>query len=210
MQIKSQMTVTVHLAGTPLSGATVLRMLSPFTEAKKCFDGQLGIPAAKMPFSVFTNLLIEEGYVKKRKDTNTDELWYVLVNPESLFDTIKDIQERLKAAECLEESKQEVPMGKVTLQVKTRTRPHTTISDGNVTVSYGDLQKVFALCKKEQVIPNGLVALYGNCFQLLTDMGMVTHDQQNDTSEYGYRVSDLEQIQVMEQTLKWMELPSQS
>lgn len=37
--MKSQMEVTVELAGTTLSGSTVLQMLTPFIDAKKGPDG---------------------------------------------------------------------------------------------------------------------------------------------------------------------------
>lgn len=209
MQIKSQIEVTVELAGTPLSGTTVLRMLSPFAEAKKCPDGRLGVPAARMPFSVFNNLLIEEGYIKKMKDIKTGELWYVLVRPETLLARIKDIRERLEAAECFEESVRDVPMGNVTLQVKTKTRPHTTISDGKITVSYGELRKVLDLCKQGKVMPEWLAAVDVNCFRLLTNMGMLKRYEKKDTSDYFYQVADMEQIQTMAQTLTWMELPAE-
>lgn len=73
--MKSQMEVTVELAGTTLSGSTVLQMLTPFIDAKKGPDGQLGIPVTKMPFSVFSNLLIKDGYLTKQMDPKTGEFW---------------------------------------------------------------------------------------------------------------------------------------
>lgn len=132
-----------------------------------------------------------------------------MVHPEILFENIKDIQERLEAAQRVDELVQEVPMGPVTLQVKTRIRFDSTISDGTVTVSYGDLQRVLDLCKKEKVLQGRLAAVDANCFQLLTNLGMLNCEQENETSDLIYQVVDLEQIQTMDQTLKWMDLPSE-
>lgn len=128
-----------------------------------------------------------------------------MVHPEILFENIKDIQERLEAAQRVDELVQEVPMGPVTLQVKTRIRFDSTISDGTVTVSYGtvtvsygDLQRVLDLCKKEKVLQGRLAAVDANCFQLLTNLGMLNCEQENETSDLIYQVVDLEQIQTMD------------
>lgn len=208
MKIESKTDVTVELAGTMFSGTRVLMLLAPFAEAKRCFDGKLGVPESKMPFSVFNQLLVDDGHIEKRKQETTGEVWYVLTNPEEMVALTKDIRERLEAAERMEAKIQEVPMGTATLQIITKARVETRISNGKWDVSYDILKKVIALCKQNSIIPEWLMPIDLDVFTLLTDMHILKRYKKKDTSHHFYRVVDMEQLLALEKTLQWMDLPT--